>query len=98
MAHNIDVVLPIVKARLNRLSLTIPQLDQYLTLRIQGADEEFARDGIHLLADSTADALLLADMTVWQYENRDKGDPMPANLRLRRKERWLHERRISDDS
>lgn len=97
MAYNIATVLPIVKARLNRLSGDT-QLDEYLTLRIQAADEEFGRDGISLLADSMADALLLADMVCWQYQNRDKPGNMPEHLRLRRKERWLHERMMRDDS
>lgn len=97
MAYNLDTVLPLVKQRLDRLP-SDTKLDQYLEARIKGADEEFSRDGIHLQADSAADALLLVDMVCWQYQNRDKPAAMPEHLRLRRKERWLHERMLSHDS
>ena len=31
--------------------------------------------------------------TVWQYQNRDSAGSMPDWLRLRRRERWLREKR-----
>lgn len=97
MAYDLNTVLPLVKHRLDRLPGDTKR-DEYLTLRIKGADEEFTRDGINLVASSTADALLLADTVAWQYQNRDKPGNMPEHLRLRRKERWLHERMLRDDS
>ncbi|NLD52073.1 MAG: hypothetical protein GX650_04175 [Clostridiales bacterium] len=90
MAYSSAVVLGIVKARLNRLSTDV-SLDTYLSQRIQAADKELERTGIHLVIDDVEDQMLLADYVVWQYNNRDKPGAMPDWLRLRRRERWLRE-------
>lgn len=93
--YNEPTVLGIVKARLNRL-VSDTSLDEYLKKRIEAADAELIGNGINLL-DDARDSVLLADMVVWQYGNRDKPDGMPEWLRLARRERWLRERG-SDDS
>lgn len=94
--YNESTVLGIVKARLNRLA-SDTSLDDYLKARIQAADIELAGNGITLAVDDVRDNVLLADIVVWQYGNRDKPDGMPEWLRLARRERWLRERG-SDDS
>lgn len=95
MAYDEAVVLPILKTRLDRLR-TDTSRDEYLKSRIQAADMELARNGIHLLRDSTADAVFLADYTAWRYNNRDAPGSMPEWLRLARRERWLADKRIND--
>lgn len=88
MAYTEATVLGIVKARLNRLA-SDTSLDDYLKPRIQAADIELARTGIHLLADDVDDSVLLADFVVWKHNNRDQNTGMPEWLRLARRERWL---------
>lgn len=90
MAHTPDTVLGIVKARLNRLA-SDTSLDQYLTQRIEATDRELARTGITLESDDVEDQVFLADMVVWQHQNRDKQSGMPEWLRMRRRERWLQQ-------
>ena len=84
-----------VKTRLNRL----PEdhtLDDYLYARIDAAAQALESTGI-ILTDSTADLLLVVDYTVWEYQNRDQPGSMPDWLRLRRRERWLQQRRPDND-
>ena len=97
MAVNYETALGLVKARLNRLQ-SDTTLDEYLTARITAAENELAATGIEL-DDSQGDLMLLVDMTVWQYQNRDNGGGMPDWLRLRRRERWLaqHSREAAED-
>lgn len=82
-----DEILVLVKARLGRLDTA---LDAYLTARIQAVIEELDTAGIHV-SGSTRDQMLVADMVVWQYQNRDKDTGMPEWLRLARRERFLQE-------
>ena len=92
MAYAESSVLGIVKARLNRLA-SDTSLDEYLKARIKSADAELAGNGIKLIADDVRDTVLLADLVVWQYGNRDNPNGMPEWLRQARRERWLRERR-----
>lgn len=96
MAYTEATVLGIVKSRLNRLP-TDTSLDDYLKKRLSAADKEFARGGIHLIADSDDDAVLLADMVAWKHNNRDAPGGMPEWLRLARRERWLADRRLHEN-
>lgn len=95
MAYTESTVLGIVKARLNRLA-SDTSLDDYLKQRIAAADKDLAGNGINLVADDVRDSVLLADMVVWQHNNRDKAEAMPEWLRLARRERWLRERVPND--
>lgn len=81
--------LDMVKARLNRLDTN---LDSYLANRIRAAVTDLEKTGI-TLTDSVADLMLVVDYTCWAYANRDANTGMPDWLRLRRRERWLQERR-----
>ena len=80
-------MLGMVKARLNRLE-SDTSLDDYLLTRVMAAREYLEEIGIRL-TDSMEDMMLLVDVTVWQYQNRDTPGGMPDWLRLRRRERWL---------
>lgn len=81
--------LSLMKARLNRTA-SDTALDGYFTQRIEAAVLELKGNGIRL-TDSADDLMLLVDFTVWKYQNRDSKDEMPPWLRLRRRERWLHQ-------
>lgn len=85
-AVNESTALDMVKVRLNRLDTS---LDAYLAARITAAVEQLEGIGI-TLTDSTDDLMLVTDMAVWQYQNRDNPGAMPDWLRLRRRERWLN--------
>ena len=88
-AIDTSAALSLVKTRLNRLQSDIT-LDDYLTTRIVAAAEELESTGI-TLTNSSSDLLLVVDMTVWAYQNRDKPGAMPDWLRLRRRERWVQQ-------
>lgn len=90
MAYNPEMVLGLVKARLNRLA-SDTSLDAYFATRIAAANAELGRNGIALEMESTRDQILLADVVAWQYSNRDKPGSMPDWLRLERRERWLQQ-------
>ena len=83
---NEENALELVRARLNRLGVSL--LDDYLRTRITAAVQRLTRLGI-TLTDSADDLMLVVDYTVWEYQNRDKGEAMPQWLRLVRRERWL---------
>lgn len=86
--------LTIVKARLNRLDSL---LDEYLLARIDAAVTDLTRAGI-TLDSSTADLMLVADTVCWDYANRDQNTGMPEWLRLRRRERWLRQRKETEEA
>ena len=96
MQVNIRTALGLVKARLNRLA-SDATLDTYFVQRIEAAEAELESTGISL-TDSADDMMLVVDYTVWEYGNRDKPGGMPEWLRLRRRERWLQQRRQDDES
>lgn len=85
-----ETALSMVKARLNRLPEDT-SLDGYLGARIDAAAAALENAGIRL-ADEPEDLMLVVDTTVWDYQNRDKPGGMPDWLRLKRRERWLHQR------
>ena len=91
-----NTALLMVKTRLNRMP-NDTTLDEYLTARINAAVQALEATGI-ILTDSTADLLLVVDYTVWEYQNRDQPGGMPDWLRLRRRERWLQQRRPDNES
>lgn len=77
----------LVKARLTRLGQS--PLDDYLWTRIEAAESQLLKIGVDLQPDDADDLLLVVDLAVWQYQNRDKPGAMPEWLRLRRRERWF---------
>lgn len=86
----------LVKARLNRIPGDT-SLDNYLGYRVDAAIEYLSNIGIQL-TDSNEDLMLVVDLTVWQYNNRDNPGAMPEWLRLHRRERWLRTEAEADDS
>lgn len=94
MSYNESLALSMVKARLDYLQIKTPK-DEYLEARIEAAAHRLAENGIHLI-DRMDDTMLLVDMTVWEYQNRDKQTGMPEWLRLVRRERFLADRKIRE--
>ena len=90
-AYDEGQALALVRTRLNRLPGDTT-LDDYFLARIDAAAQALEATGI-ILTDSMADLLLIVDYTVWEYQNRDQPGGMPDWLRLRRRERWLQQRR-----
>lgn len=84
-----EIILEIVKARLNRAPCD-SALDEYLLQRIDAAIMELKDKGI-TAENNTRDCVLIADLVVWQYQNRDKPGGMPDWLRLTLRERWIAE-------
>lgn len=93
---NQQIALMMVKTRLNRL-LTDTSLDQYLTARINAAEQEINAMQAYPLDDSTADLLLCVDYAVWQYQNRDQAAGMPEWMRYRLRCRFLEKRKEEAD-
>ena len=84
-----ETALGLMKARLNRLHSDAVQ-DEYLRARIAAAAQRLAENGIVLDA-SPGDTMLLVDMATWDYQNRDRGEAMPAWLKDVRRDRWMKE-------
>lgn len=83
--------LRLLKSRLNRLPGDT-SLDEMLNARLTAAEEELKRKGITIDEESVDDTMLVVDLAVWNYGSRDKTGTVPDWLRLRIRERWLHER------
>lgn len=96
MAYNPEMVLGIVKARLNRLASDMT-MDTHFMQRIDAAEKELERTGITLSLNDVRDQVFLADYVAWQHQNRDKPGGMPEWLRLARRERWLQKKGDADD-
>ena len=96
MAFNAKLALKLVKSRLDYLPGNTLK-DDYLAKRIDAAAKELERNGIRLL-DTTDDIMLLVDMTVWEYQSRDKQTGMPDWLRMKRRERFLADRRLHEEA
>lgn len=87
---NMDTALRMMKSRLNRLPGDT-SLNEYLEARIESAKGELQSKGINL-EDTPEDMMLLVDKAVFDYGNRDKQAGEPDWLRMKIRERWLHER------
>lgn len=96
MVYNAALALNLVKDRMNRMRVATPD-DEYIKTRIEAAARQLERNGIHL-TDSTDDLMLLVDMTVWAYQNRDKMTGMPEWLKMVRRERFLADRKINEEA
>lgn len=90
MAFDHNQALKLMKQRKDMLP-GLTQRDEYMTARIKAVCAELKRKGIHL-TDSVDDLMLVVDMAVWQYNNRDQSGAEPEWLRCRIRERWLSDR------
>lgn len=92
MEYSAETVLGLVKTRMNRLQ-SDTSLDDYLLTLMDAAKERLGENGITLRTDSANDAMLLVDMTVWNYQNRDSVNAMPPWLAQYRRERWFADKK-----
>ena len=104
MTYSISTVLDLVRDRLD-YAPGFTARDDMLRQRIGGVIRELKRKGIcvETAQDSGEiaeldDVLLVADMTVWQHNNRDKAESDPPWLRQRLRDRWMSERRRKDEA
>lgn len=95
MSFNVDKAIMLVKARKNMM-VSHGMNDVYITTRVNAVVKELERKGIHL-TDTADDVILVVDITVWQYNNRDNPNGMPEWLKLARRERWLNDKKINDE-
>lgn len=101
MEYSFDTILLLVKDRLDRTPGNTLR-DVPLKHRIEGAIALLERKGIRFARDesgaiteiSADDQMLIVDLTVWLWQNRDKGEDEPKWLRRQLAERFLSERRV----
>lgn len=101
MEYSEDTILMLVKDRLDRTPGNTMR-DVPLKHRIEGAIALLERKGIRFTRGddgkiteiSADDQMLIVDLTVWLWQNRDKGEDDPKWLRRRLNERWMSERRV----
>lgn len=89
--YEMDLILSLVKMRLNRLA-SDTSLDEYLKAIIGAAADYLAGIGIRLNM-SDGDNFLLVNQAVQMYQQRDHQTGDPEWLRLARRQRWLQEGR-----
>ena len=94
--YNPKTTLNLVKQRLNRLAADT-SLDDLLSMTIKAAADYLYDQGINL-DGSAGDTMLLVNQAVCMYQQRDQQGGDPEWLRAQRRQRWLKERRDSDDS
>lgn len=87
--------LSLFKARINRIA-SDTTLDEYFTQRIMAAEGILNGYGIRL-TDGSDDLMLLVDLSVDQYQNRDRDGAMPKWLRLKIMERWLRQHKLDQE-
>lgn len=90
-AYDETLALEMVKSRLDRLTLDTGK-KAYIEARIEAAAEELAEEGI-TITDSMGDLLLIVDLAVYNYGNRDKNEPQPKWLRQKITRRFLNDER-----
>lgn len=95
MAINVETAVALAKQRKDMMP-GISQRDEYIEMRVKSVISELEGKGIHLV-DTESDLMLVVDMAVWQYNNRDNMDAQPMWLTLARRERWLNDRKINED-
>ncbi len=95
MAINMETAVSMFKQRKDMLT-GITQRDEYIDMRIKAVISELESKGIHLV-NTESDLMLVVDMAVWQYNNRDNMAAQPMWLTLARRERWLNDRKINED-
>lgn len=83
--------LALVKVRLNKTKCPA-EMDAYLTKRIEGAGRYLRKKGIRLDMTDSDDFMLLVDVTVWQYNNRDSAGDEPRWLKRRTNQRFVNEK------
>ena len=96
MVYNAELALRMVKHRLDYMQVKTTK-DEYLTARIDAAARGLEKRGIHL-TDNADDLMLLVDVSVWEYQSRDRQTGMPEWLRMAIRERFLSDRARNEEA
>lgn len=94
MSINIDMAIAMVKQRKDMLQKPNPR-DLYIEMRVKETIGELQDMGIHLV-DSPQDLMLVVDIAVWKYNNRDKSNAEPQWMRNAKNNRWMNDRGINE--
>ena len=97
MAYNETTALALLMGRMDRAGVATPApLTEYWTSALRAAAAELTNKGIVLL-DTVEDSLLVANLAADNLMSRDRTTGRPIWLTLAIRERWLQERRESED-
>lgn len=94
MGINVDTAIAMVKQRKDWLNTANPK-DLYISMRVNETIGELRDMGIHLV-DTPQDLMLVVDIVVWKYNNRDKSQAEPQWLRDAKNTRWMNDRSINE--
>ena len=100
MQYTIETALSLFKESIDRMK-TDTSRDELWKARLNDAIAYLNRIGVKMaedaqgnLTDSMDDLMLVVDLAVWRYQNRDRGEVEPKWLRSRIGERWLCEKAV----
>ena len=97
MAYNESTALALLMGRMDRAGVATPApLTEYWTSALRAAAAELTNKGI-ILQDTVEDSLLVANLAADNLVSRDRTTGRPLWLTLAIRERWLQERRESED-
>ena len=97
MAFNESTALALLMGRMDRAGVATPApLTEYWTSALRAAAAELTNKGI-VLQDTVEDSLLVANLAADNLMSRDRTTGRPIWLTLAIRERWLQERRESED-
>lgn len=97
MAYNESTALALLMGRMDRAGVATPApLTEYWTSALRAAAAELTNKGI-ILQDTVEDSLLVANLAADNLMSRDRTTGRPLWLTLAIRERWLQERRESED-
>lgn len=97
MAYNESTALALLMGRMDRAGVATPApLTEYWTSALRAAAAELTNKGI-ALQDTVEDSLLVANLAADNLISRDRTTGRPLWLTVAIRERWLQERRVSED-
>ena len=97
MAYNETTALALLMGRMDRAGVATPApLMEYWTSALRAAAAELTNKGI-VLQDTVEDSLLVANLAADNLMSRDRTTGRPLWLTIAIRERWLQERRESED-
>ena len=97
MAYNESTALALLMGRMDRAGVATPApLTEYWTSALRAAAAELINKGI-ILQDTVEDSMLVANLAADNLMSRDRTTGRPLWLTLAIRERWLQERRESED-
>ena len=91
MAGNSEIIIGLVKSRLDHPGQQLPQATEtYIQTAVTAVCQELEGKGIHL-QDTAEDNMLVCDYVCYKLRNRDENAGLPEWLRSEIKHRWARE-------